>query len=132
MLRRWYLPHPFQIVQGTTKIEVIFSYSQSGRTLHLTKVDPLPDDTYNGFSLARWEGDTLVVDTTGFNDKTWFDRAGNFASDGLKVTERFSPMGNLNDMFAMHNEATIEDRKCSRGRGRSGCRCIVASSPTRS
>jgi len=109
--RSMYLPHPFQIAQGGKKIEIEFAYSSSGRTIHLEKVDPLPDDTYNGFSVGRWEGDTLVVDTTGFNGKTWFDRAGNFASDALKVTERFTPAGNLNDMFVLRYEATVEDPK---------------------
>src|SRR5713226_485846 len=109
--RSMYLPHPFQITQGGKKVEIQFAYSSSGRTIHLEKVNPLPDDSYNGFSLGRWEGDTLVVDTTGFNGKTWFDRAGNFASDALKVTERFTPAGNLNDMFVLRYEATIEDPK---------------------
>jgi hypothetical protein len=109
--RSMYLPHPFQIAQGGKKIEIEFAYSSSGRTIHLEKVDPLPDDTYNGFSVGRWEGDTLVVDTTGFNGKTWFDRAGNFASDALKVTERFTPAGNLNDMFVLRYEATVDDPK---------------------
>jgi hypothetical protein len=107
--RSMYLPHPFQIAQGGKKIEIEFAYSSSGRTIHLEKVDPLPDDTYNGFSVGRWEGDTLVVETTGFNGKTWFDRAGNFASAALKVTERFTPAGNLNDMFVLRYEATVED-----------------------
>jgi hypothetical protein len=107
--RSMYLPHPFQIMQGGKKIEMQFAYSSSGRTIHLEKVNPLPDDSYNGFSLGRWEGDTLVVDTTGFNGKTWFDRAGNFASDALKVTERFTPAGNLDDMFVLRYEATIDD-----------------------
>ena len=92
--RSMYLPHPFQITQGGRKIEIQFAYSSSGRMIHLDQVDPLPDDSYNGFSVGRWEGDTLVVDTTGFNSKTWFDRAGNFATDALKVTERFTPAGN--------------------------------------
>jgi hypothetical protein len=109
--RSMYMSHPFQIVQGGKKVEIVFSYNSSGRTIHLEKVDPLPDDTYNGFSLGRWEGDTLVVETNGFNGKTWFDRAGNFASDALKVTERFTPAGNLNDMFALRYEATIDDPK---------------------
>jgi hypothetical protein len=109
--RSMYMAHPFQIVQGGKKVEIVFSYNSSGRTIHLEKVDPLPDDTYNGFSLGRWEGDTLVVDSNGFNGKTWFDRAGNFASDALKVTERFTPAGNLNDMFAIRYEVTIEDPK---------------------
>jgi hypothetical protein len=109
--RSMYLPHPFQITQGDKKIQIQFAYSSSGRTIHLEKVTPLPDDAYNGFSLGRWEGDTLVVDSTGFNGKTWFDRAGNFASDALKVTERFTPAGNLEDMFALRYEATIDDPK---------------------
>ena len=40
---------------------------------------------------GRWEGDTLVVDVTGLNDQTWFDRAGNFHSDALHVVERYTP-----------------------------------------
>jgi hypothetical protein len=109
--RSMYLPYPFQIVQGGNKVEMIFEYSSSGRTVHLDKVEGPPVDTYNGFSVGRWEGDTLVVDVTAFNGKTWFDRAGNFASDALHVVERFTPIGNLNDMLALQYEATIEDPK---------------------
>ena len=107
--RSMYLPHPFQIVQSKTKIETVFQYSSSARLIHLDRVAPLPDDAYSGFSVGRWEGDTLVVEVTGFNGKTWFDRAGNFASETLKVVERFTPIGNLDDMLAMRYEATIED-----------------------
>ena len=107
--RSMYLPHPFQILQGGNKIEMVFSYSSSGRTIHLDEVDTPPTDTYNGFSVGRWEGDTLVVEVTRFNGRTWFDRAGNFASDALRVTERFTPIGDLNDMLALWYEATIED-----------------------
>jgi len=107
--RSMYLAHPFQVFQGGNKIEMSFQYSSSGRTINLDKVEPLPDDTYNGFSVGRWEGDTLVTEVTGFNNRTWFDRSGNFHSDGLKVTERFTPLGNINDMFAMRYEATIDD-----------------------
>jgi hypothetical protein len=109
--RSMYMPYPFQIFQGGNKVEMVFEYSSSGRTINLDKVEPLPDDTYNGFSVGRWDGDTLAVDVTGFNGKTWFDRAGNFASDALKVHERFIPIGSLNDMLAMRYEATIEDPK---------------------
>jgi hypothetical protein len=113
--RSMYMPHPFQIVQGANKVEMVFSYNSSGRTIHLDKVEPPPDDTYNGFSQGRWEGDTLVTEVTHFNGKTWLDRAGNFSSDALKVTERFTPIGSLDDMLALQYEATIEDPKVLTG-----------------
>jgi hypothetical protein len=60
-----------------------------------------------GWSNGRWEGETLVVDTTGFNDLSWFDRAGNHHSDALHVVERFTPRSPETLMY----EATIEDPK---------------------
>jgi len=107
--RSMYLPHPFQIIQGKDKVEMVFSYNSSGRTINLNKVESLPVDTYNGFSVGHWEGDTLVTEVTGFNGLTWLDRAGNFSSDRLRVVERFTPIGNINDMLALQYEATIED-----------------------
>jgi len=103
--RATYMPYPFQIVQSATKIQVIYTFSNAARTIHLDKVAEPPDDTWMGHSVGRWEGDTLVVDVTHFNDKTWFDRAGNFHSDALHVVERFTPMS----PDALRYEATIED-----------------------
>jgi hypothetical protein len=60
-----------------------------------------------GHSVGHWEGDTLVVDVTSFNDQTWFDRAGNFHSDVLHVVERYTPLSK----DALHYEAIIEDPK---------------------
>ena len=60
-----------------------------------------------GQAWARWEGDTLVLETTGFNDQTWLDRAGNFHSEALKVTERFTRTSD----HTIHYEATLEDEK---------------------
>jgi hypothetical protein len=60
-----------------------------------------------GHSVGHWDGDTLVVDVTGFNDETWFDRAGNFHSDALHVIERYTPV----TADHLNYEATIEDRK---------------------
>ena len=60
-----------------------------------------------GWSRGKWDGDTLVVDVTGFNDKTWFDRAGNFHSDALHVVERYTPAS----ADVLRYEATIEDPK---------------------
>jgi hypothetical protein len=58
-----------------------------------------------GWSRGRWEGETLVVDVTGFNDKTWFDRAGNYHSKALHVVERYT----ATSANTMQYEATIED-----------------------
>ena len=88
--RAMYMPHPFQITQSTNKIHMAFSYSNTARTIHLDKVEAPPDNTWMGHSVGRWEGDTLVVDVTNFNDRAWFDRAGNYHSDALHLTERFT------------------------------------------
>jgi hypothetical protein len=60
-----------------------------------------------GWSVGGWDGDTLVVDVTSLNDKTWFDRAGNYHSDALHVVERYTPASRE----VLNYEATIEDSK---------------------
>jgi hypothetical protein len=88
--RAMYMPYPFQIFQSTNKIEMFFEFTNASRIVHLDKVENAPADTYMGHSLGRWEGDTLIVDSKSFNDKNWFDRAGNFHSDALHLVERFT------------------------------------------
>jgi len=105
--RATYMPYPFQIVQGSNKIQMMYTFSNAARTIHLDTVAGPPDDTWMGHSVGRWDGDTLVVDVTHFNDKTWLDRAGNFHSDALHVVERFTPIS----PDALRYEATIEDPK---------------------
>src|SRR6185312_13927736 len=70
--RAMYMPYPFQIVQGPAKIQMTFEFSNAARVVHLDAVDPPPDLSYMGYSKGRWDGDTLVVDVSEFNDKTWF------------------------------------------------------------
>ena len=103
--RAMYMPYPFQIVQSTNKIQMAYTFANAARTIHLDKVAGPPDDTWMGHSVGRWEGDTLVVDVTNFNDKTWFDRAGNFHSDALHLVERFTSI----TPDAVRYEVTIED-----------------------
>ncbi len=62
---------------------------------------------FDGDSRGRWEGDTLVVDVTNQNDKTWFDMAGNFHSDAIHVVERYTPV----DANTIGYQATIDDPK---------------------
>jgi hypothetical protein len=102
-----YLPYPFQITQSTNKIHLAFEFTNTARTIHLDKVDGPPDDTWMGHSVGRWDGDTLVVDVTNFNDRTWFDRAGNYHSDALHLTERYT----LRSPDVIWYEVTIEDPK---------------------
>ena len=105
--RAMYMPYPFQILQGTNKVMMVFEYANAQRTIHLDQVEPYPNDSWMGHSVGRWDGDTLVVDVTSQIDKTWFDRAGDFHSDALHVVERYAPM----TADAIRYEATIEDPK---------------------
>ena len=60
-----------------------------------------------GYSTGKWEGETLVVDTAGFNDQAWMDNSGHPRSQALHVKERF----HRRDFGHMDIEATIEDPK---------------------
>jgi hypothetical protein len=102
--RAMYLSYPFQIVQGTDKIHVDFAFANAARTIHLNAVDEPPADTAMGFSLGRWEGETLVVDTKGLQPN-WLDRAGNFYTETAHMVERFTRISN----DAIRYEVTIED-----------------------
>ena len=61
-----------------------------------------------GDSRGRWDGNTLVVDVTNNNDRTWFDMVGDFHSDALRISERFTPVG----PDTIRYEATFEDPRC--------------------
>jgi len=105
--RATYMPYPFQIVQTPKYILMAYEYAGATRTIYMDNVPPDPADSWMGHSAGHWEGDTLVVDVTGMNDQTWFDRAGNFHSDALHVVERYTPLS----PDALMYEATIEDPK---------------------
>ena len=106
--RATYMPYPFQIVQThNNDILMAYEYASASRIIKMGKTEPPPVDTWMGQSAGRWDGDTLVVDTIGFNDQTWFDRAGNFHSEALHVIERFTPK--TPDL--LDYEVTIEDPK---------------------
>jgi hypothetical protein len=105
--RATYMPHPFQIVQTRDTILIAYEFASASRIVRMTKTEDAPIDSWMGWSRGRWEGDTLVVDVTGFNDQTWFDRAGNFHSEALHVVERYTRTGTDHLSY----EATIEDPK---------------------
>jgi hypothetical protein len=103
------MPFPFEIIQ-TPKL-VVFSYEFTHARRHVfTDGSPHPQgfpDFWMGDSRGRWEGDTLVVDVTNLDDRTWLDHAGNFHSDALHVVERYTLIDAGHIMF----EATLEDPK---------------------
>ena len=102
-----YMPYPFQILQFSDRILILYEYIHVTRTIYMDG-SPHPEghiDFWMGDSRGHWDGDTLVVDVIHFNDRTWFDRAGNFHSDALHVVERYTPTGPDHLLY----EATIED-----------------------
>jgi hypothetical protein len=106
--RIMYTPFPFQILQTPKKVVIFYEYVHANRQLRFDGARPPGHiDWWLGDSRAKWDGDTLVVDVADFDDKTWFDHAGNFHSDELHVVERYK----LIDADHIDYEATIEDPK---------------------
>src|SRR5690349_12604774 len=100
-----YMPHPFQIFQSSKAIFFAYQYAGAVRNIYLKDPGPAPVDSWMGQSVGKWEGDTLVIDVTGFNADTWFDRAGNYHTEKLHVVERYTRTAP--DVITY--EATIED-----------------------
>jgi hypothetical protein len=88
--RATYQPFPFQIFQSQSAVFIAYEYAGAVRNIYLKDPCPPQIDSWMGISHGVWEGDTFVVRTSGFNDQSWFDRAGNHHSDQMKVTERFT------------------------------------------
>jgi len=103
--RATYQGYPFQIVQTPQYILMAYEFASASRTVYMNSKDESPTDTWMGWSRGRWEGETLVIDVSSFNDSTWFDRAGNYHSDKLHVVERYTAI----DANHLNYEATIED-----------------------
>ena len=90
---------PARIVQSNNQIWLFNGVENALRILPIDgrERDPLDAEysTYNGMGLARWDGDTLVIESVGFNDITWLGWEGYFHTDRMKVTERFRRQGDL-------------------------------------
>ena len=100
---------PFKILQVPGMVVILYEAVHAYRQIFTDgrKIPENPQPTWFGYSVGRWEGDTLVVETTGFNDKGWLDNAGKPATDQLHVTERFirKDFGNIDIQI------TIDDPK---------------------
>jgi hypothetical protein len=85
------VPLPYKIVQTPSLILVLYEENSIHRQIFLDgrKVVPDPEPRWNGYSTGRWDGDTLVVETVGFNDQSWLDRTGHPHTQAMRVTERF-------------------------------------------
>jgi hypothetical protein len=100
-------PFPFQIYQLPDR--VMFLYEGGAHVWRIVYMNrPHPKDvepTYLGDSVGHWEGDTLVVDVVGFNERTWLDQDGHPHSDKLHVMERYTRV----DELTLRYEFTIDD-----------------------
>jgi len=105
--RATYLPHPFQILQSPSAFFIAYEYAGAVRNVYLEDPGAAPVKSWMGQSVGHWEGDTFVVEVIGLNDQTWFDRSGNFHSDGLRVVERYT----LSAPNVINYSATIADDK---------------------
>jgi len=104
--RLTYMPAPLQILQTDTEIFIAYEWGSNSRSIFMDRPGtsaPLP--SWIGYSLGRWEGDTLVVDVTSQMADTWFDAAGNYHSGSLHVEERYR----LIDDNHIDYQATITD-----------------------
>jgi hypothetical protein len=106
--RIMYMEFPFQIFQTPEHIAITFEWSSVFRIIYTNgKAARTGVDFWMGDSRGRWEGDTLVVDVVNHNDRTWFDMAGNFHSDAMRLVERYT----LLDADTIQYEVTIQDPK---------------------
>lgn len=97
----------FQIVQDPGHVVMLWEFMHSIRIIPTDGRPHIPSDIrlFQGDSVGHWEGDTLVVETTNHNDKTWFDYSGNFKPAATLVVERFTPV----DANTITHEATMSD-----------------------
>jgi hypothetical protein len=102
-------PNPFKIVQEPELVVILYEAFGQFRQVYLDgrALPKDPNPTWLGYSEGRWEGDTLVVETAGFNGKTWLDQAGHPTSDALHVFEHY----HRRDFGHMDIQITIDDPK---------------------
>src|SRR5262245_11969542 len=99
-------PYPHAIIQDENYLTILYEYVHEPRIIPLDN-SPHPRNywAWDGDSRGRWEGDTLVVDVTNFNGRTWLDMTGNFIDENLRVVERYT----LKDANTYRYEATLTD-----------------------
>lgn len=103
------LPNPFEIVQIPGRVLMFFELEHIWREIWTDgrALPKDPDPSYLGYSVGKWEGDTFVVETVGFNDKLWDDSFGNPRSDATHLTERYRRLNH----DTLELKITIDDPK---------------------
>lgn len=100
-------PVPFRIIQTPRELAILYEVDSAFRQVHMDgrklPVDPTP--TWLGYSVGHWDGDTLVVESSGYTDRSWLDAAGHPHSESLKIEERFRRI----DYGHMEIEITVND-----------------------
>jgi hypothetical protein len=107
--RAYALPEYIKIVQTTGLLLILHEFNASYRQV-FTDGRPLPRDptpAWNGYSVGKWDGDTLVIETTGFRDDLWLDMSGNPLTDAARVTERLRRV----NFGTLQIEVTVNDPK---------------------
>jgi len=88
--RIYMYPWEITFIQTPKIVYILYEYTKVWRAIYMDRDHPKdPDNDWMGDSIGRYEGDTFVIDTVGFNDKTWLDQTGHPHSDALHVIERF-------------------------------------------
>jgi hypothetical protein len=107
------LPNPFEIVQIPGRVFMFFEEQHVWRTIWADgrALPKDPDPSWLGYSVGRWEGDTFVVETIGFNDKQWVDGFGNPRSDKARVIERYRRLNH----DTLELQIIIDDPKSYKG-----------------
>jgi len=99
------MPFPFRIVQGSSSyVLMTYEFASATRIIHMDPKQKAPAPSWMGWSHGRWEGDTLVVDVTGFNEQM---SGQSIHSDALHIIERFTRV----DYNTINYEAKVEDPK---------------------
>jgi hypothetical protein len=103
------IPFPMQLIEQSNEVIVLFEYDHFIRHIYLDRREHPKelDLTWMGDSIGWWEGNTLVVDTVGLNDKTWLDQVGHPHSDSLHIVERLRRI----DHDTLQDDVTIDDPK---------------------
>ena len=103
------VPNPFKILQSPDEVVILYEAFSTFRQVFMDG-RALPEDpqpAWMGYSIGKWDGDTLVIDTAGFNDRTWLDNAGTPHSEALHVTERY----HRRDIGHLDIQITVDDPK---------------------